>query len=286
MTDKQSFLERLNDALLSRGVSELDIRPYLERFDRFYDRMANDPNRVNSEMLNDVDALADNIAAQISERYDEINRFAERTMTLGTIAPEPDASDEYELVEDAPTGMLPINETEVAADGGSEVSDEAASRLPDYPSDETASRLPDYVETESVPGNAMFWVLFAASIPVTAPLALLALSVFAAAWIGLFALIIGIVAGIVVLAAAGSAASLVGIIYGVVQMFNVPAVGLYEIGLGVIIAGSVLFVDILLYNVAVRLLPLLVRLVGRLFGYVIKRLAVLFNYLKKESAKL
>ena len=79
MNEKQQFLEKLRAALLDRDVSESDIQPYIERFDRFYDRMANDPESVQDGLLDDIDRIADNIAEQVSERYDEINRLAERT---------------------------------------------------------------------------------------------------------------------------------------------------------------------------------------------------------------
>ena len=100
------------------------------------------------------------------------------------------------------------------------------------------------------------------------------------------AMILAAVGALVVLTAGGSALSLVGIIYGVIQLFSVVPVGLYEIGMGVIIAGGIMFVGILIYNVAVRLLPFLMRMVWRLFCFVLKKLRVLFNFLRRECAKL
>jgi hypothetical protein len=132
----------------------------------------------------------------------------------------------------------------------------------------------------------MFWVLFAVSLPVTVPLALAGLAVFLAVWAAMIALILAAVGALVLLTAGGSALSLVGIIYGVIQLFSVVPVGLYEIGMGVIIAGGIMFVGILIYNVAVRLLPFLMRMVWRLFCFVLKKLRVLFNFLRRECAKL
>ena len=56
--------------------------------------------------------------------------------------------------------------------------------------------------------------------------------------------------------------------------------------MGVIIAGVVMFGGILLYNIAVRLLPFLIRMLWRLFCFCLKKLRVLFNYVKRECAKL
>ncbi|MBE6611088.1 MAG: hypothetical protein E7632_01235 [Ruminococcaceae bacterium] len=287
MTDKQSFLDRLNAALIERGLSDEDIRPYMERFDRFYDRMVSDPNQISAEALNDIDTIADNIAAQVAERNDEITRLAERTMTVNAVKEEPE--EEYELVEDAPTGLVPVDEMDTAetAEAEAVVTDEDIDALEEIPQDDgTSNRLPDYVEKEPIPNSTMFWVLFGVSLPVTIPLALAGLGIFAAVWIALIGLILASVAVLIAMVAAGSAVSLVGIIYGIIQLFSVVSVGLYEIGAGVIVAGVVMFAGILLYNFAVRLMPLIIRLVGRLFKFVIKKLVQLFNYLRRECAKL
>ena len=290
ITDKQSFLDKLHAALVKRGIADADIRPYIERFDRFYDRMVSDQSEVSAESLSDIENIADNIAAQIGERYNEINRLAERTMTMGTVkaddpppaplskaipAPEPIPEEEdYELVEEnAPTGLVP------ASDGLEEIFDDELEEVP-------SNRLPDYEEEEPAPNSTMFWVLFAVSLPVTVPLALAGLAVFLAVWAAMIALILAAVGALVLLTAGGSALSLVGIIYGVIQLFSVVPVGLYEIGMGVIIAGVIMFVGILIYNVAVRLLPFLMRMVWRLFCFVLKKLRVLFNFLRRECAKL
>ena len=97
LPDKQEFLEKLRQALIERDISETDIAPYIERFDRFFERMTNDPENDRSDLLSDIDRIADNIADQISERYDEINRLAERTLTVDRVRVDEDA----ELAVDA-----------------------------------------------------------------------------------------------------------------------------------------------------------------------------------------
>ena len=86
--------------------------------------------------------------------------------------------------------------------------------------------------------------------------------------------------------AIGTGLALVGIVYGTVKMFESIPVGLYEIGAGIIVAGLVMFISILLYNFAVRLVPLVIKQVWRLFRYLLGRLKDLFNHLRRESAKL
>ncbi len=277
MTDKQTFISNLNSALLARGISDVDIRPYLERFDRFYERMVNETDGINPEALNDVDNIADNIAAQIKERYDDIKSFAQRTMTMDAVAPVKDDDEEYEAIEEtAPTGLVPTDEVSAELE---ELAEEERGTV-------TQSNIPNYVDEESSPSSTMFWVLFGVSIPLVVPLLAAAVGIFVAVWAGLCALILGSVAALIAVVAVGTILSLVGIIYGITQLFSVVPVGLYEIGIGVVLAGLAMFTGILLYNFAIRLLPFVIRMVGRLFRYLVKQLRVLFNYLRRECAKL
>ena len=105
-------------------------------------------------------------------------------------------------------------------------------------------------------------------------------------WLALAGVLAGAVGALVVLVGGGAAVSLVGIIYGVTQLFVSVPVGLYEIGIGVIVAGGVMFAGILVYNFAVRLVPFVMKLWWKLFMYVLVKLKWLFDFLRKGSAKL
>lgn len=296
MNDKQSFLEKLTAALIDRGISEADIAPYIEQFDRFYDRMRNDDAKT-SGALSDIEGIADNIASQVSDRYDAINRLAERTMNVDTVEDDGEYEDAVEIDDiDLPTAEADI--VELADDDEYEIVEEAEemSLIPAEMLDEIepeaadeiteSVRLPDYIPEEEIPNSKMFWILFGVSLPITIPLALAVLGVFALMWGALAGIIVGAIAALVGVVTAGTALSLVGIIYGIVQLFTSVATGLYEIGVGIVVAGIVIAVGILLYNFAVRLMPILIKLVWRLFRYVLGRLKELFNYLRRESAKL
>ena len=294
MTDKQDFLEKLHAALTERDISENDIAPYLERFDRFYDRMVSDSENATPGLLDDIERIADNIADQVSERYDEINRLAERTLTVDRVKDvssqihetneriaQPQTPDSTVKAEEAVSsegaGSLQATDTESGADTDS----------PDeYYSEPRENRPPEYIDEEPSPSSTIFWVLCAVSLPITLPLALAGIAVFIGVWLGLLALIIGSIALLVCGAAVGTALALVGIIYGISQLFSVVPVGLYELGLGIMVGSAAMFAGILLYNFAIRLLPLVMRLWGRLFRYVCGRLRVLFVFLRKECAKL
>ncbi|MCI8386847.1 MAG: hypothetical protein HFE63_00070 [Clostridiales bacterium] len=301
MTEKQDFLEKLKAALIERDISEVDIEPYIERFDRFYDRMVNDPENNDLDLMTNIDTIANNIAEQVSERYDDINRLAERTLTVDRVVDDKspavsempsdgsaeseqttnDSSDTEPEVSDEPTAEMPIP---MSADNAV-VRDIAVSNDEKLP-DEPRNRLPEYVDEEPSPNSTIFWVLFAVSLPITIPLLLAVIALFIIVWGGLCALIVASIGALILAAAGGTALSLVGIIYGITKLFSEMPIGLYEIGLGVLVGGCVMFAGILLYNFAVRLLPLLIKLVGRLFKYLYKQFWVLFAFLRKECAKL
>lgn len=148
-------------------------------------------------------------------------------------------------------------------------------------------KLPDYTETEEIPASTTFKILSVASLPITLPLAAVFFAAFGALWLIPLSLIAASIAAVVVFSAGGAVLSLVGIVYGVIQMIGgSTAIGLYEIGLGVIAAGFAMLFGILFYNLAIRLLPILIKLIFKLFKYTLKKLEELYNHLKKESAKL
>ena len=137
-------------------------------------------------------------------------------------------------------------------------------------------------------GKRIFWIVFLCTLPITLVLFLLYVAVFAVAFAVLCALIILLVAGLSGGVAVGSSVSLIGIVYGVTQLLTEVsrAPGLYEIGLGVIIAGSVILGGILIYNVAIRLIPFLIRCLGSLFRYCIGKLKDVFHMAKEACYKL
>lgn len=102
---------------------------------------------------------------------------------------------------------------------------------------------------------------------------LIAVAVFAyfAAWALAFAaeaaLIAGLIAALVATAAAGTLASITGIIYGIVRLSTRHGEGVFEIGLGIVIAGATLLAGVLIYNAALRFMP-----------WAIKRTAYLFRF--------
>lgn len=149
----------------------------------------------------------------------------------------------------------------------------------------------DYFEysvepTPSTKGMLIFWIGLFLTLPITIGLLAVIFGAFAAVFVGLAALIVVGVALLIGLVAAGAGVSLIGIIFGITQLFSFVSAGIYEIGLGVMVAGAVLFVSVLIYNFSIRFVPWLITLVGNFLGFVCRKLKSLFFVIRRECYKL
>lgn len=123
------------------------------------------------------------------------------------------------------------------------------------------------INSEKKGANA--W-LYVAILVVTIPLAIallgISLVLYLGFWVVLALAMIACIAVLVVFVTAGAALSLVGIVYGVVQLITgqVP-VGMFEVGLGIVVGSATMFVGILVYNFAVRFIPFGMKLLAKLF---------------------
>ena len=124
------------------------------------------------------------------------------------------------------------------------------------------------------------------TLPITIAVFALLFGVFAALFVAMAALIVASVAAIVAVVSVGSVIALVGIVFGITQLFTFPAGGIYEIGLGVMIAGAVLFIAILLYNFSIRLLPWVISKLASFLGYICRKLKDLFFTIRRGCYKL
>lgn len=138
---------------------------------------------------------------------------------------------------------------------------------------------------EKAHGSPLFWILFIGTLPFTALLYAALFVIYGVLFAAGAALIIGLIAVLIADIAVGTAVSLIGIIYGVTQLFNpaTRAVGLYELGLGLLIGGAAMFTGILIYNIAIRLLPFLLKKLTYLLRLILGKLKDLYYTLKRRS---
>jgi hypothetical protein len=116
-------------------------------------------------------------------------------------------------------------------------------------------------------GNEWLYVLLlVVTIPIALALILTAFVLYLGFWVVLALAMIACIAVLVVFVTVFALIAIVGIVYGVVKLItgNVP-VGLFEIGLGVMVGAAVMFIGILVYNFAVRFIPFIMKLLARLF---------------------
>lgn len=123
------------------------------------------------------------------------------------------------------------------------------------------------IENSKKGGNEWLYVLLLViTIPIAVALILAAAVLYLGFWVVLALAMIACIAVLVVFVTVFAIIAIVGIVYGVVALItgNTP-VGLFEIGLGVMVGAAVMFIGILVYNFAVRFIPFIMKLLARLF---------------------
>ena len=93
-----------------------------------------------------------------------------------------------------------------------------------------------------------------------APVGVLLIGAAAAGFLSVFmalaAVLIVTVSAIVIVVGAGSIVSVASLLYGATQILSTPRyLGIHEIGLGLLVAGVTILVSVILYNIAIRLVP-------------------------------
>ena len=268
-----NFMTALESALVERGVSEDTAKKHVANLSRSF--TSDDLSEIEAiESSAEVAALADSIAAILNKNKKTVTVTQNQTAVNMSQAQTAQVSAVHNKTERP--SELPVSHNK----------SRVTERKPIYAEPE-----PDYFDdngnTESSGnGPTIFWVTFGVTLPITLALLLIAFGAFVAAFGALIGIIVCLVALLIAIVAAGAAASLVGIIYGITQLFSFPAAGIYEIGLGVMVAGAVLFASILIYNLAIRFIPWVISWLAVFFKYSCKKLIVLFNYVRKECYKL
>ncbi len=131
-----------------------------------------------------------------------------------------------------------------------------------------------------------FYIILACTSPLWVLALLFVLTVFIGALVFMAAAIALLFAGTVVVVVGGTALALVGIIYGITQIFSYAPIGEYEIGLGVMIGGLTMLIGVVAYNVAIRLLPYLIKKTVKLLTFTMHKCVELYYYVKGECADL
>lgn len=142
-----------------------------------------------------------------------------------------------------------------------------------------------YIEDTAIPNTTLYWVIILLTIPLSVPLLLTVLFLFIAAFAFLAVSIVALIAALIFVVVSGTGLSLVGIIYGITQIYTSLPIGLFEIGFGVIIGGSAMLSGIFIYNTAIRFLPFVIKYLIVFFMFTMYKIKDFFKFVKKECAK-
>ncbi len=162
-----------------------------------------------------------------------------------------------------------------------------ASEKPDHSAERSKTghsvkkeKMPEIPITEE--GKKRFILISA----LTSPLWAIAAVLYALLWIAAFAVealsVAAAVCASIGVFAAGCAASVSGIIYGIFIMMSEKAIGIYEIGFGIIVAGASLLGGVLLYNFAIRFMPFAIKKTAEFFMFCLGRVRVLLHEFKRR----
>ncbi len=285
------FLEGLKKSLVNRGIPPEAAAKHVAALGRTF--TADDLTEISSiRSPAEIEEIADSIAAIIYK-----NKAARAAAKQTQTPQEPTAA---QPVSASPA--RPVNEPVQAPAEPPVYAEETEEKM--HPMPEPAPRpvrreepvryaqnSDDFFtspagEDKTAKGVAVFWTAFVLTLPFTLAILAATLAVFGIVFLGIILTIIGLVLGMIAIVAAGSGVALIGIIYGITQLFSFMAAGLYEIGLGVMIVGGVLLAGIILYNLAIRFLPWIMKWLTVLFGFVFGQFRNLFYLARRECYKL
>lgn len=310
------LLQFLEKKFKEEGFTEEEASLYVTEFEKKYEQMTDE--ELETDILRQggpskVAAALIQKRNQAVEEDEEYRSFVEQTMMGQTKADDEQGQSEssekvsdedeeqeeqitdeneevnFEWEDNTPTQTLDSSEITVRQaklrDTSSAEEEKDTERLDSEKSAETRLAQMTYRGPASEEGFKKFWTLFAITSPLTLILLLIA-GVIAAAGVGASILLtVGSFALLIVWVAAGSALSLIGIIYGVSQLFITQPVGLFELGLGIVLAGITMLFGILIYNFASRVMPFVTKkaMLGVRMG--VRYLRDLFFYVRGEYYK-
>lgn len=295
--EKNAFLRELALILRQRGLSDEDVRIRIEKISSFVDGLS-------QEERNALIGGNPNVAAIADRLFQRDSASAQKTQASADAAPQPkrtatpvqkaeeDAADSFKITSDYKKNAKSSDaRSENSADSQKKVAEIRRRDEEKLKQLKTEAQKPrkkiaaqNLTLSQKYESERNFWVIFFCCIPILFFFGAILLTVFVALFFGLIALIIILVAALAIAVAAGSAISLIGIGYGILQLLSNPAVGLYEAGMGIMVAGITMLVGVLIYNAAIRLIPWTMKRLRGLFKFVLKKLGVLAEYLKGVCA--
>lgn len=296
--NRQSFLDALGSELARLGADDASIAAQKEKMDSYLrsknmEEVDVDPRRMAEGIMQKIAAdrkqVAESTPAAANvkpEKPEETKQTSDPLSALGSkprhtavhINDEPDEAKSAAPHRLSATAKAKSDEKQTAHRDAPHTATEKrpvkkeAENLPDPVTD------PGYYDsakpkTAADQGNkTLSRVLFCAAVPLGAVLCVAAIAVFLGLIFLLAAAAIGFVAALIAIVGVGCSVALIGIIYGAYKIVTgVVPVGLYEIGLGITIGSVASLIGILMYNIAIRLVPFLMKKLAELVGFGLRK---------------
>lgn len=286
--EKNAFLRELALILRQRGLTDEEIRVRIEKIGAFIDGLSVEERNAVIGGNPNVAAIADRLFAR-----EGAQKPAGAPATASAPAPKKEKKEDFKITSEYKKSALADNDENTSA--GKNVAEirrrdeEKLRALKDEAQKPRKAKQPHATIAQRFESERKFWVIFFCCIPILFVFLGALLSVFAAVFFGLIAVILLLVCALAVAVAIGTGVSLIGIVYGVVQFFvagGVSAVGLYEAGMGIFAAGITMLVGVLIYNAAIRLVPFVMKKLRAFLKFIFKKLGVLAEYLKGVCASI
>ncbi|MBE6619668.1 MAG: hypothetical protein E7626_07875 [Ruminococcaceae bacterium] len=130
--------------------------------------------------------------------------------------------------------------------------------------------------------SLLFTILAVLSFPLILFAAFVVIGALCSIYFALAALVVAIVGAIIMIVCGGGLISIVSLLYGATQVMQAPRyVGIHEIGFALIVIGATLLSSVLLYNIAIRLIPWVLSKASVVFKVIIVQLRKLAEKAKK-----
>lgn len=241
---------------LPLGSTHTDGAPNMQQGIQTNDILADDATRVMPSYLEEQQAVAGSLATHLTDLPDEDIR----------------ADDTAATFDQAATRSIDTQDT-----------DDEMQTADEIPSPRTSHLREITYRGEPSPEARRKFIIGATLLsPFGALIFLVCMSVVGIIWLVSVLLIPLLLALMLAICVVGIVLSVVGFVYGLSQLFTVKPVGMFEIGLGIIILGATILICTLIYNLAVRVIPKLVRRCWRLVCRTFWLLADLFCYIRGE----
>lgn len=299
--NRQSFLDALGSELARLGADDASIAAQKEKMDSYLrsknmEEVDVDPRRMAEGIMQKIAAdrkqVAENAPAAANVKPEKPEETKQTSDPLSALGSKPrhtavhinDEPDEAKPAKPA-TPPRPSATAKAKTDEKQAVHrDTPHTATEKRPVKKEAENLPDPVtdpgyydsakpKTAADQGNkTLSRVLFCAAVPLGAVLCVAAIAVFLGLIFLLAAAAIGFVAALIAIVGVGCSVALIGIIYGAYKIVTgVVPVGLYEIGLGITIGSVASLIGILMYNIAIRLVPFLMKKLAELVGFGLRK---------------